>query len=249
MKMGGSMKKNIRRLLLLACVLLGAAACSRQNQEIAGRLYELESPEYEGASRPGAEARIAELEKDVAALKKAVEEKVSASDKLGSYYKLLAIAYLDKKMYGKALEAIEEAIRIHPEQHSLFIYRAIAAARLAKALNNDREREAYLKTAEDSYLRAISLNSASNQALYGLAVLYVYELDQPENALPFVERILRRESRNIDAMFLLATTHYLLGNTEAALETYDRIIATSNAGTRRDEAKKNKERILEEAMR
>ena len=239
---------NKKLILLIVCVLLSAVSCSKENKEIAGRLYELESPEYEGASQPGSEVRIAELEKDVAALKKTVEEKVTESDKLGSYYKLLALAYLDRKMYGKALEAIEDAIRIHPEQHGLFIYRAVSAARLAKSLNNDAEKAVYFKTAEDSYLRAISLEPNSTQALYGLAILYVYELDQPEDALPLVERILRRESRNVDAMFLLGTVHYLLGNTEAALETYDRIIATSNAGTRRDEAKKNKERILEEAM-
>jgi cytochrome c-type biogenesis protein CcmH/NrfG len=237
------MKKNI---IFLVC-LLALASCSKENEQLAERIVELESPSYEAGS--GADARIAELKKDVAELKKSVEEKVRLTDKLGSYYKLLAIAYLDKSMYGEALEALEEAIRIHPEQHGLFIYRAISAARLAKALKSDVERMEYMKIAEDSYLRAIALEPASTQALYGLAVLYTYELDQPENALPLVDRILRKESRNIDAMFLLAAAHYLMGNTEAALETYDKIIATSNAGTRRDEAKKNKERVLEEAMR
>ncbi|MDR3201143.1 MAG: tetratricopeptide repeat protein, partial [Spirochaetales bacterium] len=167
----------------------------------------------------------------------------------GTYHKLLAIAYLDKAMYGKALEAIEDAIRIYPEQHVLFVYRAISAARLAKALKSDTERMQYMQIAEDSYQRAIAIDPLSTQALYGLAILYTYELGKPENALPLVERILKKETRNVDAMFLLGAAHYLMGNMEAALETYDKIIATSNAGTRRDEAKKNKERILEEAMR
>ncbi|MDR1933642.1 MAG: tetratricopeptide repeat protein [Spirochaetales bacterium] len=236
------MKKN---MILLGCAL-ALASCSRENEQIAARVLELESPSYE--AQPGAEARIAELEKDVAEYKKIVEEKVNAADTLGSYYKMLALAYLDKSMYGKALEALEEAIRIHPEQHGLFIYRAISAARLAKALRDEAERMRYMQSAEESYLRAIALEPGSSQALYGLAILYTYELDQPENALPLVEKLLRKESRNVDAMFLLAATHYRMGNMEAALETYDKIIATSNAGTRRDEAKKNKERILEEAM-
>ena len=240
---------KILMIFFLVCSFLVFASCSKQEKEIAEKLYELESPGYRESGDPNASGRIAELQKDVAALKKAVNEKVALTDRLGSYYRLLAIAYLDKQMFGKALEAIEDAIRIHPEQHTLFIYRAISAARLAKALQSDAEKASYMKIAEDSYLRAISLEPNSTQALYGLAVLYTYELDRPQNALPLLERILRRETRNVDALFVLGATHYLLGNTEAALETYDKIITMSNAGTRRDEAKKNKERILEEAMR
>jgi tetratricopeptide (TPR) repeat protein len=189
------------------------------------------------------------LEKEVAACKKAVEEKVRLADNLGTYYKMLAIAYLDNAMYGKALEAIEDAIRIFPEQHSLFIYRAISAARLAKALSDENEKLALLKTAEESYLRAISLDPASVNAMYGLGILYTYELGQPENALPLAEKILDRERKNVDALFLLAGIQYLLGNVEAALESYDRIIAISEAGTRREEARNNKRQILEEAIR
>jgi cytochrome c-type biogenesis protein CcmH/NrfG len=235
-----------RKLMFLLFALLVFVSCSKENEKVARRLLEFESPSYEASTD---NSRIAELEKDVAKYKALVEEKVATADTLGAYHKLLALAYLDKAMYGKALEAIEDAIRIQPEQHALFIYRAISAARFAKALKDEAEKARYMKIAEDSYLRAISLSPSSTQALYGLAVLYVYELDRAENALPLVEKILRKESRNVDALFLLAATHYLMGNMEAALETYDKIIATSNAGTRRDEAKKNKERILEEAMR
>jgi tetratricopeptide (TPR) repeat protein len=246
MKTCGGAGRGKRIIVLVVCCAFVFASCSKENKEAAGRLYEFESGLPAETDSGG---RIAELEKDVAALKAAVNEKVAATDKLGSYYKFLALAYIDKQMYGKALEAIEEAVRIHPEQHSLFIYRAISAARLAKALKSEAEKASYMKLAEDSYLRAIALDSGSVQALYGLAVLYTYEFDQPQNALPLLERILRKESRNVDALFVLGATHYLMGNTEAALETYDRIIAISSAGLRRDEAKKNKERILEEAMR
>ncbi|MDR1626539.1 MAG: tetratricopeptide repeat protein [Spirochaetia bacterium] len=235
-----------KKLVFLIFALLAVVSCSREKEKIAQRLLEFESPPYEALAD---NSRIAELERDVAKYKALVEEKVGAADTLGAYYKLLALAYLDKAMYGKALEAIEDAIRIHPEQHTLFIYRAISAARLAKALKDEAEKDRYMKTSEDSYLRAIELNPSSTQAMYGLAILYIYELDKAENALPLVEKILRKETRNVDAMFLLAATHYLMGNTEGALETYDKIIATSEAGTRRDDAKKNKERILEEAMR
>jgi tetratricopeptide (TPR) repeat protein len=230
--------------LLIAAVIF--ASCSKEDEKIAERIAEFESPSYTASPD---NARIAELERDVAKYKDMVEKKVNAADTLGTYYKLLALAYLDKAMYGKALEAIEDAIRIHPEQHGLFIYRGISAARFAKALKNEAERDQYMRIAEDSYLRAIAIDPSSTQAMYGLAVLYIYELDKAENALPLVEGILRRESKNVDAMFLLAAVHYLMGNTEAALEAYDKIIATSDAGTRRDEARKNKERIFEEALR
>ena len=237
------------KILLIVCCIFVFASCSKKDREATEMLYELEAPGFRESRNPQANERIAELQRDVKALRKTIDERVALTNKLGSYYKLLALAYINNQMYGQALEAIEEAIRIHPELHTLFIYRAISAARLAKAVNSEIERASYFHTAEDSYLRALSLEPNSGQALYGIAVLYTYELGLPQNALPFLERLLRKETRNFDALFVLGATHYLLGNTEAALETYDKIITMTSAGIRRDEAKRNKERILEEAMR
>ncbi|MDR2589217.1 MAG: tetratricopeptide repeat protein [Spirochaetales bacterium] len=162
---------------------------------------------------------------------------------------MLALAYMDSTMYGKALEALEEAIKISPELHTLFVYRAVCAGRFAKALHDEVQRAALFRTAEDSYLRAINLDPTSTNALYGLGILYTYELERPEETVPLMEKILAREKRNVDALFLLAASQYFLGNTEAALDAYDQIIAISDAGSRREEARKNKRVILEGALR
>lgn len=243
----GRSRKSIVLIALLVSAVLVLFSCSKEDEKIAGRLLELES----GGQGSGgtSDRRIAELEKDVARYRKIVEEKVEATEKLGSYYKLLALAYLDRAMYGPALDALEKAVAIHPEQAPLFLFRAIAAGRLSKAVGDEAQRRSLLAAAEESYLRAASLDPLSNQAPYGLAVLYFFELDRPEDALPLVEGVLARENKNVDALFLLAGIHYALGNPEDALDAYDRIIGLSEAGTRRDEARRNRNTILEGAVR
>ncbi|MDR1179900.1 MAG: hypothetical protein LBK44_05285, partial [Spirochaetales bacterium] len=86
-------KKSKRGLALFVCALLVFVSCSKEKEKIAERLLEFESPSYTASAD---NSRIAELERDVAKYKAIVEEKVNAADSLGSYYKLLALAYLDK---------------------------------------------------------------------------------------------------------------------------------------------------------
>jgi tetratricopeptide (TPR) repeat protein len=233
--------------VLLAAAALTAVSCSRGDEKTAKRLLELESENYEAGRT--SDARIAELEKDVAAYKKIVEEKVRASERLGSYYKLLALAYLDRAMYGQALEALDRAVEIYPEQAPLFLFRGVAAARMSKAVRDGTEKIALLDTAEAAYRRAIALDPASVAALYGLAILYSFELGRNGDALPLVEGILDREKNNVDALFLLARVHFALGRPEEAIAAYDRIIAIPEAGSRGDEARRNKRQILEGATR
>lgn len=242
----GRDRRTAAILLLLIPALL-AAACSRKDTATAKRLLELESPVHEGGRT--SDARIAELEKDVAVFRKKVDEKVQATEKLGSYYKLLALAYLDRDMYGPALEALDRAVEIHSEQSPLFLFRAIAAARMSKAVRDPGERGTLLETAESSYLRAILLDPAYVQALYGLAILYAFELGREADALPLTQKILDREKDNVDALFLLGRLQYSLGRPEEALAAYDRILNIPAAGSRRDEARRNRRLILEEAVR
>jgi len=78
------------------------------------------------------------------------------------------------------------------------------------------------------------------------AVLYIFELNRSEAAIPHLGRYLELESRDVDAMFLLARCYYEAGENEQALEWYDQIIALTKDEVRRTEAEKNKKILLDQ---
>ncbi|MBA7646054.1 hypothetical protein ES703_53815 [subsurface metagenome] len=61
-----------------------------------------------------------------------------------------------------------------------------------------------------------------------------------------LKKILARESKNIEAMFLLAHVYYRSGRLEGALQLYDSIVRSTSVKARKEEALSNKERIEEE---
>jgi tetratricopeptide (TPR) repeat protein len=232
-------------VLLFSFVLLGS--CSKKEDPIVEKLLELESPTYTVSE--SSDKRIEELRKEVQKYRKIVEEKVEAADKLTTYYRMLALAYMERGMFGLALEALDEAIYLSPEQAPLFLYKGIAAARLAKGMVNPSERLALLDEAEKSYLRCLELDPVFVDALYGLSVLYVFEMDRPSSAVPLLKRLLEKQTQHVSAMFLLARVYASEGRIEEAVALYDRIINTPVAGIKREEAKKLKEQVLQGAAR
>ncbi|GAB4365301.1 MAG: tetratricopeptide repeat protein [Spirochaetales bacterium] len=237
--------QRISIYLVLLSILV--AGCSKQDDAVVKKLLELESPSYTEGSQT--DARIEELQKEVHKYRAIVEEKVKAADKLLTYYRLLALAYMDRGMFGLSLEALDEAIHIAPEQPGLFLYRGIAAARLAKGVQNPEERTTLLAEAEKAYLRCLDLDRTYVDALYGLAVLYVFELNTPSKAIPLLQRLLETQEHHVGAMFLLARALLEEGKIEEAVAMYDRIIDTPVAGSKREEARKLKEQVLQGAIR
>ncbi len=231
--------------LILFFLLLGG--CSKQDDAVVKKLLELETNDY--TTEPTTDARIEELRKEVKKYKSIVEEKVKATDKLLTYYRLLALAYMDRGMFGPAMEALDQAIRIAPEQPGLFLYRGIAVARLAKGVQNLEERAALFTEAERSYLRCLEIDNSYVDALYGLSVLYVFELRTPSKAVPLLQRLLEKQRQHVGAMFLLARAFLEQGRIEDAIAMYDRIINTPVAGSKREEARKLKEQVLQGAIR
>ena len=107
---------------------------------------------------------------------------------------MLATRYLDAKMYGEALKTFQTAIQYYPANQNLFYYVGVCAGYMAKASldfnasgGTSAEKFNYLKLAESAYLRAIELEPRYVRSLYGLGVLYVFELDQCEKAIPYLE--------------------------------------------------------------
>lgn len=237
-----------RRLCFVLAVafLLLLTGCRRGND-----LYR-ESLEELARGEPGtlelSRERVEEIQEGIRKYRREVERKIKAADQLGIYYKMLSVQYLRAGMYGLAYENLALALEIHPENPILFHLSALSAARLGKSKVDATERARWLAAAEAHYRRALELDPVYVDALYGYAVLLIFELDRAAEAEAHLDRLLSRESGNVDAMFLLAGVLYRDGRLEEAAELYERIAGTTSVREKKETALANKQKILEELI-
>ncbi len=163
------------------------------------------------------------------------------------YHEALALGYIDKGIYGEALRYLEMALEVYPDNELLHYYSGLCSAKMGKAMIGDADRRgSWLKLAEQYYRRAIELYPGYSQALYGLAILFVYELSRPSEAEPLLVKLTTIESQNIDALFLLANVYYQLGRYDEAIQQYETIERVSKISERVEKAGENKKRIMDE---
>ncbi len=204
----------------------------------------------EGVSNPSTKE---ELEEAIKKYQSRVEDIINADIRVGVWYKLLGIRYLDTKMYGKALENFRLAAEFYPENQNLYYYIGLCAGFMSKSAfdydltGTERDRLRYLDLSESAYRRAIELEPRFVRALYGLSVLYVFERDEPSKAIPLLETVLDVEKKNTDGMMILARAYYSVGRAEDAVAMYDRVLETTKSDGKRQEAQDNKAFVLEQS--
>ncbi|GAB1483840.1 tetratricopeptide repeat protein [Treponema sp.] len=196
-------------------------------------------------------ATIEGLRDAIAKYENRIEETVQTAAQAGIYWKILAIRYMDRRMYSESLEAFERAVSYFPEDPSLFYYSGLCAGIVAKssldfgASGRNLSRDKYYALAEASQLRAISLDPAYARPRYALGVLYVFELGRPEDAITHLETYLELESKSLDGMFVLARAYFMTGAFQKAVDVYDRIISITRDPSRKVEAESNKKAALD----
>lgn len=242
------MKKSATFTLFAASFFLSLfslTSCGPNSNQIR-RMQALE----EGVSNPSSKD---ELEEAIKKYQARVEDIINADIRVGVWYKLLGIRYLDTKMYGKALENFRVAAEYYPENQNLYYYIGLCAGFMSKSAfdyeltGTDRNRLRYLDLSEAAYQRAIELEPRFFRALYGLSVLYVFERDEPGKAIPLLETALDVEKKNTDGMMILARAYYSVGRAEEAVAMYDRVIGTTKSDDKKREAEANKAFVLEQS--
>jgi tetratricopeptide (TPR) repeat protein len=153
-------------------------------------------------------------------------------------------------MHNDALVALERAIYFNTEDPFLFYLTGVCAGSVAKSVvgfsaNAEREREHYFRLSENGYLRALELDVTYTRPMYGLGVLYAFELDRPQDAIFHLERYLQILPSDINAMFVLARAHIMAENFTQAIELYDRIAARTRDQNVRQEALNNRAMVME----
>jgi tetratricopeptide (TPR) repeat protein len=179
-----------------------------------------------------------------------IEGHVKDAAQTGVYWKILAYRLQDRGLHGEALEALERAISYNPLDTALYYQTGVSAGVMAKSSLNfggegaNMTRENYYALAEEGYLRAISLDDRYVAPLYGLGVLYTFELDRPGEAVPYLLRSLEI-SPETDAMFVLARAYYMTGAYREAVEVYDRLIGFTGDPEKKKEAQINRQLALD----
>ena len=238
-------KTTISAGLFMALMLCAVffASCGVSNKTII-RYQKME----EGVSSP---TTVEELKDAIKKYQERVADIQLAQSQVGIWYKMLGTRYIDQKMYGEALKCFQEALKFYPDNQNLYYYVGVCAGYMSHAAmdfggsGSTEVRYNYLKLAEDAYLRAISIEERYVRALYGLGVLYVFELDEPEKAIPYLERAVSVEVRNIDALFVLARAYYSNYEFEKSAAVYDKIIATTKSAETKATAEENKKTVLD----
>lgn len=204
----------------------------------------------EGVSNP---TTIEELKDAIQKYENRVIDVTSAAAQTGIWYKILASRYLDDGMYGEALKYYQKAIEYFPANQNLYYWVGVCAGYMAKSsldyngTGNLSQKENYLKLSESAYLRALELEPTYVRAMYGLAVLYVFDLDESEKAIPLLEKLLTIDTRNTDAMMVLANAYYQNYEFDKAVELYDKIISITTSPEKKADAEANKKLVLEMA--
>jgi tetratricopeptide (TPR) repeat protein len=238
------MRSLLLALLIIQTGILVSCARIDREEDALDRVLEMEGDIYR--DQEVSSQRIAEIEEAIGRYRKEVERTVDATGQVGIYYKMLAIEYMRGGMYGAAYDALKQAIDIHPENPILYYYSAVCAAQMSKAQVLTEDRGQWLERSVTLYRRAIDLDPGYAHALYGLSILYVFELERPEEAEALLETLLTVESKEIEGRFLLAGVYYRLGKLEQALELYKEIESLSEVEQKRQEARDNRKRIEDE---
>lgn len=225
-------------IFVYSCLLLTSCNDKRFIQ----RVQEYE----EGVSNPTSEA---ELKDAIKKYLRRIDDIVIAYERVGIWYKMLATRYLDKKMYKNALETLEKAVEIYPENQNLYYKIGVCAANIAKGSLDFEVRGQdvsmrYFDLAARSYKRAIELDPNYSKAIYALSVLYVFELARPEEAITLLEGEIEGKMKPLDELFLLAQAYVAANHNDKAIEAYKRIIELSGSATQKKQAQENIDILL-----
>lgn len=237
------MKKSVIFFLLVFSAFF--AGCSYSNKALLQkRLQNMEK--YSG--NPG---NIEEIKKGIEKYDSEAQELVEKNAKIGIWYKILGTRYLDRKMYGKALESFQSALEFYPENPNLYYYVGVSATYVSHSaldFNGRGETESkmnYLKLAETAFKQALSIDENYSKALYSLGVLYAFDLDNGPEAVKYLERYVEIEKRDTDGMLVLARAYYMSSEFEKAAGVYDKIISITKSSQRKAEAEANKKVVLD----
>ncbi|MEX2443541.1 MAG: tetratricopeptide repeat protein [Alkalispirochaeta sp.] len=226
-------------LVFAALVLL--AGCGANDEPTLDFLVETEAAQYDGVAV--GQDRIEELRNDIKEYQDAVQEMTRRYGRIASFQKMLARELLQAQMYGPALDALESAMELQTENAVLYYLAGVAAGRAARADVISGESQGRLELSERMYREALDLRPDYREALYGLAVLLAFEMDQADEALEFARRLARLETGDPSVRFLLGNILVRVGNEDEARGVYAELAQSARSSELRQRAAENRDAL------
>ena len=238
-------KKFLTLILLLSAILLVMPGCKAgRNTELAERVYELENGSGGGDGEEPAEIR--EIRKELNRWEDELNDAITAGRNTGRFYKSLGLKFLDYKMYGPARDSFSRSLEFSPESGRLYYYRAVALSRLALTRQNPADRMKEMTLVEQDYLRAIAMEADFSPPYLSLGILYIYELNRPFEAAPYLEKYVSVERSDSKGQLLYAQLLEEMGQLEKAVDHYNRVLDLPSTEEEKDQAREYIQRIKEE---
>lgn len=221
------------KIFLLASLLISCGDQDADIEKMAGRMAELDGVEMSATD----EERVKELMFRIEKMETDIGEVLDRQNNKSEFIKLLGLKYMDYRMWPLAKDAFDQALTITPENSRLHYYRAVCLGQQAKLESNPGLRLAGLKEAEEDYLIALRLEPHYSSAAYGLAILYVFELDRVYEAERILDDLLDTDPSFLKALMLRGQLYEQEENNPAAIEMYRRIVELGRDSEMIDQAK------------
>ena len=163
---------------------------------------------------------ISELNEVRSKLKKVIQRKVQAVELLESTNRLLARKYMDIGGYNLALEALNEAEFLKP--NNAFIKKDLGECYYFLAISSieREEKEKYFSIARRFYEAFLNLDPDLTEARYGLGLLLFFGFDDVLRAIEEMKKILVSEPDNVEAHFALGRFYYEINEMGKSLGEY-----------------------------
>ena len=165
--------------------------------------------------------KLRALNEGISELEKEKERSTLAQRKLSTLYYQLGEYQLEKKMWDKAIEAFDKAVKNGYRYERVYYSIGVAYANRGKDAGSSDD----LNRAKQNYERSISINSRFYDARYALAILLFYELEKKDEAVEVIELLVKEHPKFYIARFAAARFYYELDKPEKALDMYERLDA------------------------
>ncbi|MEM9423492.1 MAG: hypothetical protein AAF975_01730 [Spirochaetota bacterium] len=222
------------------------------------------------------ELRLKDLDKELRALSKDIQEPLLQRSRYANRSQAVALILINYGMYAEARRYLDAAIEYEGNNTALFYYRGLCSAWLMKNSIEAERRSVFLQQALSDYGRSLEIKADYTDALYGLAVLQLFEVEDYEAAASFLDRYIASRkikkkagrppkaktlrdakrlakeygsgagSKDINAVLMRAQAAYGLGRLNEAAGFYDWAALIAVSPEVRERAEKLKNQVLQQ---
>ncbi len=227
----------MKRFFILAAMLL-LASCKELPQGLKDWQQKQIQKRYGSQYDPNPE-KIPEWQEDLLDYEEEIEEKIEAADKAGRLYRKIGESYASVEMFDLCIENLNRAIELGytiPD-----VYYSLGLCQGSRARQHNWT-PAYVKEAEETFLKVLHLSPGYEKAKYQLSILYFYGFSrvQPyrvrhtsfnvsqaqyrEHALELMTNYQKMVPDDPDSYFALGGYYSIAGQNEQAADQYRRVM-------------------------